>query len=59
MNKSGFSASLTRDGGFSRPVDLIFGPDVAMYVLDLGLNDENNPNLYYPNTGVIWRIHRI
>lgn len=59
INKSGFSASITREGGFSRPVDLVFGTDRAMYVLDFGLNDMNNPNLYFPNTGVIWRIYKI
>lgn len=59
INKSGFSASLTREGGFGRPVDVHFGPDRAMYVLDLGINAIDNPNVYYPGTGVIWRISKI
>ncbi len=58
INKSGFPSSITREGGFGRPVDVNFGPDGALYVLDLGTNAINNPNLYYPNTGVIWRIYR-
>lgn len=59
INKSGFSSSLTREGGFGRPIDLHFGPDNAMYVLDLGINAVDNPNLYYPGTGVIWRISKL
>lgn len=58
MNKSGFSASLRNDGGFSRPVDVHFGPDGAMYVLDMGINAADNPSRFYPNTGVIWKITR-
>lgn len=59
MNKSGFSASITRDGGLGRPMEVLFGPDHAMYVLDMGLNTLNNPSIYIPNTGVIWRISKI
>jgi glucose/arabinose dehydrogenase len=59
INKSGFPASTTQEGGFERPADVVFGPDSAMYVLDLGLNMRNNPNVFLPNTGVIWRISRI
>jgi glucose/arabinose dehydrogenase len=58
INKSGFPASITREGGFGRPVDIAFGPDGAMYVLDLGTNAIDNLNLYYPNTGVLWRISK-
>jgi glucose/arabinose dehydrogenase len=59
INKSGFSASLTNEGGFGRPIDVRFGPDNAMYLVDLGINAVDNPNLYYPKTGVIWRVTRI
>lgn len=59
INKSGFSASLTREGGFGRPMDISFGPDGAMYVVDMGLNYIEDPNAFIPNTGVIWRISRI
>lgn len=58
INKSGFSASLTREGGLSRPADITFGPDGAMYVVDMGLNYPEDPNMFIPNTGVIWRITR-
>jgi hypothetical protein len=56
INKSGFPASISRLGGFERPTHLIFGPDGAMYVSDMGLNYMGNPDLFVPNTGVIWRI---
>lgn len=59
INKSGFSASLTSEGGLSRPADITFGPDGAMYVVDMGLNLRNDPNTFIANTGVIWKISRI
>lgn len=59
INKSGFPSSITGEGGFGRPVLVKFGPDGAMYVLDIGINAPLNPGEYYPNTGVIWRISRI
>jgi len=58
INKSGFPASMTLEGGFERPSDVVFGPDGAMYVLDLGLNVRNEPAVFLPNTGVIWRISK-
>jgi glucose/arabinose dehydrogenase len=58
INKSGFPASLTKGGGFERPADVVFGPEGAMYVLDLGWNVPNSPGDFIPNTGVIWRINK-
>jgi glucose/arabinose dehydrogenase len=58
LNKSGFPASFTLGGGFERLADVAFGPDGAMYVLDLGLSLRNEPNAFVPNTGVIWRIFK-
>ena len=56
INKSGFPASVTKGGGLERPTEVVFGPDGAMYVLDLGWNIDINSNLFVPNSGVIWRI---
>lgn len=42
----------------SRPIDIAFGPDGAMYVVDMGTSLPENPNIILPNTGVIWRITR-
>ncbi len=58
INRSGFSSSITKEGGLGRPIDLVFGSDQALYVLDLGINTAENPNVYLTNTGVIWRIVR-
>lgn len=58
INKSGFPSSISRGGGFERPTHLIFGPDGAMYIVDLGSNVINNSNVYIPNTGVIWKVWR-
>lgn len=59
MNKSGFNASITKEGGFGRPADIAFGPDGAMYVVDTGINQIDNLNAFIPNTGVIWKIKKI
>lgn len=56
INKSGLSASYTGEGGFERPIDVVFGPDNAMYILDFAVTPEGEPNDYYPRSGVIWRI---
>jgi glucose/arabinose dehydrogenase len=58
MNKSGFPASITSEGGFERLSEIVFGPDGAMYVLDSGVSYRDNPNAFIPQTGVIWRISR-
>lgn len=58
INRTGLGASFTGGGGFERPMDVVFGPDEAMYVLDYNLAVPMNPNLFVPNTGVIWRISR-
>ena len=59
MNKSGFPSSITKEGGLSRPADIAFGPDGAMYIVDMGINPIENPDDFIPNTGVIWKVTRI
>ncbi len=58
VNKSGYYASFDDSGGLERPVDVSFGIDGALYVLDFGLQNQERQDEepYYPNTGVIWRI---
>lgn len=58
INKSGYAASYTNSGGFERPIDIIFGPDNVMYIVDFGMFEENGGNGNIPETGVIWRITR-
>jgi glucose/arabinose dehydrogenase len=55
INRSGFP----QPGGLSRPTDVKFGPDGAMYVTDYATADFAVPNIYQPNTGVIWRIIKV
>lgn len=59
MNKSGFPSSITQEGGFGRPVSVVFGPDGAMYVLDFGTNTPYHLSEHLPNTGVIWKITKL
>lgn len=58
INKSGFPSSISREGGFERPSQVLFGPDGVMYIVDTGLNILNDPSSFIPNTGVIWRVTR-
>ncbi len=57
INKSGYAASYTGGGGFERPIDVVFGPDENMYVVDFGIASEGHHG-YEANTGVIWKITR-
>lgn len=58
INRSGFPSSITNEGGFGRPADIAFGPDQAMYIVDMGISAKDNLNHILPNTGVIWRVTR-
>ncbi len=55
INKSGFP----EERGLSRPTDVVFGPDHAMYISDMAIADLDLHNIYLPNTGVIWRVRKI
>lgn len=57
-NKSGVAASESGSGGFEGPIDVVFGPDSAMYILDFAVNTPGEPDEFHPNSGVIWRITR-
>lgn len=45
--------------GFNRPIDVKFGPDQCMYVVDFGVFEVNGqvPNAV-PDTGAVWKICR-
>lgn len=49
---------INRGGGFSRPSDVLFGPDNALYVVDWGGATISSKGLELtPGTGSIWRIY--
>jgi glucose/arabinose dehydrogenase len=52
-------AYLNQQDGFNRPVDVVFGPDRSLYVVDWGASTLNDTGLVLvPGTGVVWRIYR-
>jgi glucose/arabinose dehydrogenase len=55
-NRSGYAATYTGDGGFERPIDVVFGPSSELFVLDMGISAKGRG--FVPKTGVIWRITR-
>ncbi len=62
FNTSNVTAFINEDGsqsngGFSKLSDIIFGPDGAMYIVDMGIITQNNREIL-PFTGVIWRVSR-
>ena len=49
---------LNQQGGLSRPSDVVFGPDGALYVADWGHSTLTEKGLQLtPQTGVVWRIY--
>jgi len=58
INKTGFPAFTTMGGGFGSPTDIVFGPDGAMYITDYTSTLLESPEIFLPNTGVIWKISR-
>lgn len=58
VNKSGYAASHTGGGGFERPIDVVIGPDRAMYIVDFGISPGEDPDVFIPNSGVIWKVSR-
>ncbi|QSO53535.1 PQQ-dependent sugar dehydrogenase [Alicyclobacillus curvatus] len=56
VNLSGYFATFSGDGGLERPIDVVFGLDGNMYVVDMGIGSESGG--FVPKTGVIWRIWR-
>ncbi|MDF2485374.1 MAG: repeat containing protein [Herbinix sp.] len=58
VNRSGFMASYSGEGGFGWPTDVVMGPDRSMYILDFGSNPNGSVSEFLPYSGVIWRIFR-
>jgi len=41
---------------FEIPIDVVFEPDNAMYILDFAVAPEDEPDEFLPGSGVIWKI---
>lgn len=67
-NKSGMPATAAKPdrpetgtgGGLERPIQLEWGPDGALYIVDFGvLTFKQMGNMAHPHTGTIWRMARV
>jgi glucose/arabinose dehydrogenase len=46
-----------REGGLERPIDVKFGPDGAMYIVDFGVLQITEQGINpIPQTGAVWKI---
>lgn len=52
------SASYAGGGGLEPPIDVVFGPDGTMCIVDFGWNVPGETDEWIPGTGVIWRATR-
>jgi glucose/arabinose dehydrogenase len=55
-----FARAARGSGALQQPVDALFGPDGALYVVDIGIlrATARRPQAV-PGTGTVWRIHRV
>lgn len=59
VNRTGKPASATFGGGLERPIQLTWGPDGALYVVDFGRIDLTAKGMEAkPNSGVVWKVTR-
>jgi glucose/arabinose dehydrogenase len=54
INSSGRAASETGGGGLERPIDVKFGRDGAMYMIDMGILQVGKG--FVAESGVMWRV---
>ncbi|MDF2700688.1 MAG: repeat containing protein [Haloplasmataceae bacterium] len=60
QNKLIFTTSETQISGLERPVDIVFGNDHSLYILDFGiLNVSGNKSKSQAYTGVIWKVSKV
>ena len=59
VNRSRKPASATSGGGLERPIQVVYGPDGALYVVDFGTIEFTEQGMTaYPRTGIVWRVSR-
>lgn len=56
-NKDNFPASATNSGGLERPIQLEWGPDGSLYIVDFGIIEFDAVGMNaHPFTGTIWKV---
>ncbi|MGK7391516.1 MAG: hypothetical protein ACNS60_14270 [Candidatus Cyclobacteriaceae bacterium M2_1C_046] len=56
-NESGLPASATKGGGLERPIQLEWGPDGSLYIVDFGTVEFDDTGMNaHPFTGIIWKV---
>lgn len=56
-NNSRMPASATNGRGLERPIQLEWGPDGSLYIVDFGIVEFDDKGMSaHPHTGVIWKI---
>jgi glucose/arabinose dehydrogenase len=59
INESGMPASATHGGGLERPLQIEWGPDGSLYVVDFGIIEFTEAGMdAHPGTGVIWKVSK-
>lgn len=59
-NQSNLPASATEDGGgLERPIQLEWGPNGNLYIVDFGIVEFNDKGMNaHPHTGVLWKVSK-
>lgn len=56
-NKTGLPSSADTSGGLERPLQLEWGPDGSLFIVDFGIVEFNEKGMNaHPYTGVLWKI---
>jgi glucose/arabinose dehydrogenase len=57
VNKDNLPASLNKTAGLERPLQLEWGPDGSLYIVDFGVIEFGDKGMNaHPFTGVIWKV---
>lgn len=57
VNKDNLPASVNKTGGLERPLQLEWGPDGSLYIVDFGVVEFDDKGMNaHPFTGVIWKV---